>query len=655
MSILFISGSVKNINGLISTPNAAQLQLPNTFLRTDYASNSAGPEGSFLTVRLSVLLGDVTGEFSDGDSIYLSFPLYAGVHILTGISWTGTQTKLDFSNTPFTQNDSTTSYVNNLTARINYEVNIQIYDKDFTALLIDQIFRFTPRPNGTLFVDLGGIMVEYMELVQTNSQEFSFKFWESWAGSTLGALIPPVYPFSGAVGGSDNMIVNITGQNVADDFTPGLWVFAEFPGAGPPTGDYLIVSAVWADPNTHLEILVPFEAAGNGTVQRYENHENDGDTPQAILGRLQQFQNNGANMVDYLLRSSDVEPPDISPEAAEMLLNYSTLGVALDGHEEVVMIQYVDALVAAGIYARMDGEVIFPLGHINEINGRIDWKRGILGVTTGGVAPIDINGITFDGIDGARFSPGFTPSIDGVNYQLDDCSFHIIYSKLAGTGGFVLDTQDLLSKIELNPAGWRHLTNYAAQTFFNSGYIDAPVNLLYSVIAFDGSETNFRNGVSNQGQAFNPTALANTEFQIGARWNGDSPTTTTIKVIQFGGGSDYDIETYNDFVFAMLDAIGVPLPFPNNTKAEFGELGLLLTKFKNPLMWRGWGRKVSFIMDAEFVSRINALDVRVLERPANVNKQPAGAFTTKFENIDPAVKTAALENVEGFYSEVVIS
>ena len=221
MSIALIIGSVKTINGLLSTPNAAQLQLPNTFQREDYASNRLR-EGIAGIIDVMFQF-DISADFSVGDSIYYevpSSPEYDGIYIVQAIADAGGGEWFLRLPGVFTT-AATVGFVNNLTARPNYEVNIQVLDPATLTPLFDIILRYTPRPDGSLFVDLGGVLVEYMEAIGINSQEYIFKYWESWTDGPA-----PVELFS--------------------------------------------------------------------------------DTPQAILGRKQQFQEGGANMWEYLLNLDPV-------------------------------------------------------------------------------------------------------------------------------------------------------------------------------------------------------------------------------------------------------------------------------------------------------------------------------------------------------------
>lgn len=105
--------------------------------------------------------------------------------------------------------------------------------------------------------------------------------------------------------------------------------------------------------------------------------------------------------------------PIYSPEVADMLQVYETLGTPLAGDELDGMVAYVDAEVAAGNHYHKDYELILPLSGVNAL---IDYKGSKIATNNGAV--LSVEGATFAGAQ--NINANWTPAANGINYKQDD-------------------------------------------------------------------------------------------------------------------------------------------------------------------------------------------------------------------------------------------
>lgn len=66
--------------------------------------------------------------------------------------------------------------------KTNFKFEIQIRNAASTANLISTIFKYSPKEDGTLFLDVGQIMTEYLEKNGLVAVEFKLRFAQSWTG-----------------------------------------------------------------------------------------------------------------------------------------------------------------------------------------------------------------------------------------------------------------------------------------------------------------------------------------------------------------------------------------------------------------------------------------------------------------------------------------
>ena len=67
-------------------------------------------------------------------------------------------------------------------ANDNFKINITIRNADNTANLIPTTFKYSPKSDGTLFLDVGQILTEYLEKNGLVSVEFRIRYNQSWTG-----------------------------------------------------------------------------------------------------------------------------------------------------------------------------------------------------------------------------------------------------------------------------------------------------------------------------------------------------------------------------------------------------------------------------------------------------------------------------------------
>jgi len=67
-------------------------------------------------------------------------------------------------------------------ANSNFKIEIKIRNAADTANLVETIFKYSPKDDGTLFLDVGQILTEYLEKNGLVSVEFKIRYAQSWTG-----------------------------------------------------------------------------------------------------------------------------------------------------------------------------------------------------------------------------------------------------------------------------------------------------------------------------------------------------------------------------------------------------------------------------------------------------------------------------------------
>ena len=68
-------------------------------------------------------------------------------------------------------------------AQPNFKIQVQIVDTAGVAL-ITTIFKYSPKADGTLFLDVGPVLTEYLEKNGLVSVEFKLKYAQSFTGTS---------------------------------------------------------------------------------------------------------------------------------------------------------------------------------------------------------------------------------------------------------------------------------------------------------------------------------------------------------------------------------------------------------------------------------------------------------------------------------------
>ena len=125
-----------------------------------------------------------------------------------------------------------------------------------------------------------------------------------------------------------------------------------------------------------------------------------------------------------------------------------------------------------------------------------------------------------------------------------------------------------------------------------------------------------------------------------AAGNLDPPTTLTPTInLNFTAGEIFT----NLGITAGQESGGPELITVTNIVWTFGVpgiLGKILTRYINPLFWRGWARPVSVIIDTNFVSRTGTNQVIINATEADINKGEIGnPLTIQIPGDDPILGT----------------
>ncbi len=108
-------------------------------------------------------------------------------------------------------------------AQPNFKINISIRNAANTANLIPTTFKYSPKDDGTLFLDVGQILTEYLEKNGLVSVDFRLRYYQSWTGTTLPSSDSATYfaiyaqkqIYSSGGANLYNHILSTTGLNTA--------------------------------------------------------------------------------------------------------------------------------------------------------------------------------------------------------------------------------------------------------------------------------------------------------------------------------------------------------------------------------------------------------------------------------------------------------
>jgi hypothetical protein len=109
-------------------------------------------------------------------------------------------------------------------AQPNIKINITIMDTS-GGFLVTTVFKYSPKSDGTLFLDVGQILTEYLEKNGLVSVEFKLRYWESYTGGPTPNPVTSVNSYFAiyaqkqiySSGGANlyNYVLSTTGLNTA--------------------------------------------------------------------------------------------------------------------------------------------------------------------------------------------------------------------------------------------------------------------------------------------------------------------------------------------------------------------------------------------------------------------------------------------------------
>lgn len=165
---ILITEPIKTVNGLLTKAIAARSQLLYKVQREDYEVTGGG--GSQLNIA------DTTG-ITVGDQVYFKGIIDASY---LGIITIVNPTNVHIDPAP---NQAQTGYLNNLSARQNYRLNIDVFDKN-DVRLFENTFPFIPNQAGLAIIDIGELMSLKMQAEpEVFSQEYCLTIAEQWKDS----------------------------------------------------------------------------------------------------------------------------------------------------------------------------------------------------------------------------------------------------------------------------------------------------------------------------------------------------------------------------------------------------------------------------------------------------------------------------------------
>jgi len=237
---------------------------------------------------------------------------------------------------------------------------------------------------------------------------------------------------------------------------------------------------------------------------------------------------------------------NLTIEAKDMLNKYATLGVPLTGIEKAAMIEYVDAEVLSGNHALKDYETIYSL---SEPNSLVDYIGGK--VATKVNSPIwSINGYSFEITK--YIDTNFNPTVDGVNYQLNDAQYLVFLQSFTGNG-FVIESTDNLFGVQ-SVSQWRVYGHETSLRFFNTNWVYGKQEISFTIDI--NSIDLVINGFTGQIISSIPVSIPNVNIHIGS--SSFTPFSGNMSNLIIGAKLPNQLNHYNNLV-TLLTNLGVSL------------------------------------------------------------------------------------------------
>jgi hypothetical protein len=296
---LTITEPIKTVQALLTKAIAALSQLLYLVQREDYAVVSTGA-GAGTTVR--VVIADTT-DFTDGDAIYLSTDIFDQLTTVVDV-FSATQLDVDIVYASV----GGAGYVNNLSTRLGYHVELQVFGADDVALF-DAIFEYVPNQAGYVPIDVGKLLALYQSDAHTFtlSKEYYLKLKERWNDQV--SPTPTIGPFpSDATNNDGSGFTKATWwtDGLIDDVQVDDWYFyGNEDGSGFYNGIYKVKSVSLSPGFNNIVFDQLLLGGGSNSILTAYAAFPTTDL-QSILGRKQLLKLGGANMWEYLLRGTAI-------------------------------------------------------------------------------------------------------------------------------------------------------------------------------------------------------------------------------------------------------------------------------------------------------------------------------------------------------------
>lgn len=263
----------------------------------------------------------------------------------------------------------------------------------------------------------------------------------------------------------------------------------------------------------------------------------------------------GAPNSGYSNIASATTDSGVDPDAAAWVARMTSPSIT----EQAAVNTFVIAEKASGNWSLIDEFYLMSLGATNGLIGAKSKSATAFGGITW-----DVNGATFNGIN-AYIDTDFNPSVDGVNYTLNDALALSVNSAVP-----INNNQSLWGAFSLvTPAGmgaWKNGGQFRAlanSSNFNSGLLFDEHDSLNGFVRTSNSALKLIQGTDEADFSLPAAILPNDTVFIGAANDAGSPIhygDSSISSLVIGAGVGFNHAAHNTNVRNLLTDLGVALP-----------------------------------------------------------------------------------------------
>ena len=213
------------------------------------------------------------------------------------------------------------------------------------------------------------------------------------------------------------------------------------------------------------------------------------------------------------------------------------------------MRDYINAEVRAGNHQLKDSEAFFFLS--SEANALFDSIR-LSSMTNNGAVHVPGQSFEFSGTN-QWIDTEWNPSVDGINYQLNDFLFGVWWTMLDDDGNQnVIGSSDGLLRIRESATQWRTQHNSLAQIFWNTGY--HIINDELQIMTGDDAQAqHFLDGQLIQNVGNTPTDVPSVNIILGGDDGGVNNIECEIRTSIFGASIGFNqLAHYNNLIEFMI-------------------------------------------------------------------------------------------------------